>query len=73
MASLQELLAQKEALDREIELTKKQERGDAVKKVRALMSQYGLTVGGSGGTQRAEAQGRLGEESRCEIPRQLHR
>ena len=44
MASLQELLAQKEALDREIENTKKQARTEAVAKVRALMSEYGLTV-----------------------------
>lgn len=43
MASLQELLAQKEALDREIELTKKQERAEAIKQVQTLMSQYGLT------------------------------
>ena len=43
MASLHELLAKKEALDREIEQTKKQERGEAVKQVRALMAQYGLT------------------------------
>ena len=44
MASLQELLEQKEALDREIERTKKQERTDAIEKVRTLMAQYGLTV-----------------------------
>ena len=44
MPSLQELLEQKEALDREIERTKKQERTDAIEKVRTLMSQYGLTV-----------------------------
>ena len=44
MASLQELLAQKEALDREIELTKKQERGEAVRQVRALMAEYGLSA-----------------------------
>ena len=43
MASLHELLAKKEALDREIEQTKKQERGEAIKQVRALMAQYGLT------------------------------
>jgi DNA-binding protein H-NS len=43
VASLQDLLAQKEALEREIELTKKQERVEAVKQVRALMSQYGLS------------------------------
>ena len=44
MASLQELLEQKEALDREIENTKQQERAQAIEKVRSLMSQYGLTV-----------------------------
>lgn len=43
MASLQELLAQKEALDREIDQTKKQERSEAIRQIRELMSQYGLT------------------------------
>ena len=37
-------MAQKEALERQIEHTKKQERGDAIEKVRALMAEYGLTV-----------------------------
>ena len=54
MASLQELLAQKEAIERQIEQTKKQERGEAIEKVRALMAEYGLTVADlgnrSGGT-----------------------
>lgn len=44
MATLQELLAQKEALEREIDLRKKQDRADAIAKVRALMDEYGLTV-----------------------------
>jgi DNA-binding protein H-NS len=44
VATLQELMAQREALERQIEQTKKQERGDAVEKVRALMAEYGLTV-----------------------------
>lgn len=44
MASLQELLAQKEALDREIENTQKQARIEAIAKIRALMSEYGLTA-----------------------------
>ena len=43
MASLQELLTQKEAIEREIDLAKKRERADAIAKVRALMSEYGLT------------------------------
>jgi DNA-binding protein H-NS len=44
VASLQELLAQKEALEREIENTRKQARSEAVSKVKALMAEYGLTV-----------------------------
>ena len=44
MASLQDLIAQKEALEREIERTKQQGRSDAVAKIRALMSEYGLSV-----------------------------
>lgn len=44
MATLQELMAQREALEQQIENTKKQERGDAIEKVKALMAEYGLTV-----------------------------
>ena len=44
MNKLQELLAQKEALERQIEQTKREERADAIAKVRALMSEYGLTL-----------------------------
>ena len=44
MASLKELIAQKEALEHEIERTRQTERGDAVAKVRALMDEYGLTA-----------------------------
>ena len=49
VATLQELMAQKEAIEQQIEQTKKQERGDAVEKVRALMAEYGLTVADLGG------------------------
>ena len=49
MATLQELLAQREAIEHQIEQTKKQERGAAVAKVRALMAEYGLTVADLGG------------------------
>ena len=45
MATLQELLAKKEALEQEIETTKKRERADAIAKVRSLMAEYGLSVG----------------------------
>jgi DNA-binding protein H-NS len=44
MATLKELLAQKETLEREIEQTKKQERSAAIAKVRELMGEYGLTM-----------------------------
>lgn len=44
MASLQELIAQKEALERQIELTKKQDRNQAIAKVRSLMTDYGLSI-----------------------------
>ena len=44
MAKLQELLARKEALEREIEQTRKQERADAIAQVRSLMAEHGLTL-----------------------------
>lgn len=43
MATLQELMAQRAALDQQIAETKDRERGEAIAKVRALMSEYGLT------------------------------
>lgn len=44
MATLQDLLAQKEALEREIESTKKHHRAEAIAKVRSMMAEYGLTA-----------------------------
>lgn len=44
MATLQELMAQKEALDKQIEQTRTRDRDQAIEKVRALMSEYGLTA-----------------------------
>ena len=44
MASLKELIAQKEALEHEIERTRQKDRSDAITKVRALMDEYGLTA-----------------------------
>ncbi|WP_457325160.1 H-NS histone family protein [Roseateles sp. P5_E11] len=44
MASLQDLLAQRAALEQQIAETTAKERGDAIAKVKALMSDYGLTV-----------------------------
>ena len=44
MASLQDLLARRAALDQEIDDTRRTARADAIAKVRALMSENGLTV-----------------------------
>jgi DNA-binding protein H-NS len=44
MASLKELLAQREALEREIETKKKQEHADAIAKIHALMADHALTL-----------------------------
>lgn len=43
MASLKDLIAQKEALELEIERTQKRDRSEAIAKVRALMDEYGLS------------------------------
>jgi DNA-binding protein H-NS len=55
VATLKELLAQKEAIEQQIAQTKKEERGDAVNKVRALMAEYGLSVADIGGKAPARA------------------
>lgn len=44
MPTLQELLAQKAALEKQIAETQRQERADAIAKVKALMAEYGLTA-----------------------------
>ncbi len=62
MASLHELLAKKEALDLEIEETKKQERGEAIRKVRELMDQYGLTNADLASRGSAKAKGGTGKK-----------
>ena len=49
MPTLQELMAQKEALDRQIEQTRTKERDQAIEKVQALMAEYGLTAADLGG------------------------
>ena len=44
MSSLQDLIAQREALDKQIAETRKQEIADAVKQVKALVTEYGLSA-----------------------------
>jgi DNA-binding protein H-NS len=44
MSTLQELLDQRAAIEREIESTRRREKSDAIAKIRALMSEHGLSV-----------------------------
>lgn len=44
MSSLQDLLAQKAEIDRQISEARRQERNEAISKVRALMAEHGLTA-----------------------------
>lgn len=44
MPTLQELLAQKAEIEKQIEATARQERSEAVAKIKALMSEYGLSI-----------------------------
>lgn len=44
MSTLKELLAQRAALDEQINQTKDRERSEAIARVKTLMSEYGLTV-----------------------------
>ena len=44
MANLSELLAQKAALEQQIAQTQREERQQAITKIKALMAEYGLSV-----------------------------
>ncbi len=44
MSNLKDLLAQRAALERQIEEAARNERSDAISKVRALMAEHGLSV-----------------------------
>ncbi|MDB5998745.1 MAG: histone family protein nucleoid-structuring protein [Rhizobacter sp.] len=44
MPTLQELLAQRASLEKQIETTQKQERSEAISKVKSLMAEYNLSV-----------------------------
>jgi DNA-binding protein H-NS len=44
MASLKDLLAQREALDKQIAQTQRSEHAQALAQIRALMEQFGITV-----------------------------
>ena len=44
MSNLKELLAQKAALDKQIEEAARNERSDAIAKVKSLMAEHGLSI-----------------------------
>lgn len=44
MATIQELLAQRDALEKQIAEAQRSAKADAIAKVRALMAEYGLTA-----------------------------
>ena len=44
MNKLQQLLDQKVALEKEIDTTRRQQKSDGIEKVRAMMTEYGLTA-----------------------------
>jgi len=60
MPSLQELLDRRASLEKEIEETRKREKADAIAKVKALMSQYGLTTADLGGKSAPKSTGTKG-------------
>jgi DNA-binding protein H-NS len=61
MATLQELIAQKEALEKLIQDTRQTELAEAISQVKALISSFGLTqqdiFGTSRGTKKVKAEG----------------
>jgi DNA-binding protein H-NS len=70
MPSLKDLISQREALDREIENTKKQARSEAIAQIRTLMSEYGLTVadlGSKGAAKGAAKAGKAGSRSGAKV------
>jgi DNA-binding protein H-NS len=61
MATLQELIAQKEALEKLIQDTRQTELAEAISQVKGLISSFGLTqqdiFGSSRGTKKVKAEG----------------
>ncbi len=49
-ASLSDLLAQKAALEKQIADVQREQRAEAIAKVKSLMAEYGLTLADIGGT-----------------------
>jgi DNA-binding protein H-NS len=55
MPKISELLAQKAALEKQIEQAQREERGAAIAQIKALMTEHGLTAADIGSRQRKAA------------------
>ena len=68
MTTLAELIKQKEALEAQIANTRQSELANAISKVKALVSEHGLTqkdvFGGSKGTKKSSAGGKVAAKYR---------
>ncbi len=62
MSSIQELLAQKAALEKQIAEAQRAARSDAIAKVKALMAEYGLTAADLAGKAPAAAKPEAGKK-----------
>ena len=49
MSTLQQLLDQKAALEKQIETTRKEAKADAIARVKSIMAEFGLSVSDLGG------------------------
>lgn len=67
MATLKDLIAQKEALEKQIEETRQAELSDAVGKVRSLIEEYGLTESDIFGGVRASKKAKTGKAETTKV------
>lgn len=58
-ATLKDMIAQKEALEKQIEEVTSKGRSDAISKVKAMMAEYGLTMADLGGTARTQTKSKV--------------
>jgi DNA-binding protein H-NS len=62
MPKLQDLLAKKAELEKQIEDTRRQEKSDAIAQVRALMAEHGLTAADLSMRGKSSAKGNTGRK-----------
>jgi DNA-binding protein H-NS len=62
MSTLQTLLAQRAALEEQIQSTQKRERHDAISKIKILMQEYGVSLADLGGKSNGKSTGGKGSK-----------